>query len=97
MVSPISKLTFKVALPPSCCSCNFHSFFMTLFTVRGRHDRGCLVFVFLAFLFWPLLNYAVSLLIGVAAALAFYGRVSSSSTWTEPLWSLQSPLVPLFL
>ena len=55
---------------------------MTIFTVRWRHDRGCLVFVFLAFLFWPLLNYAVSLLIGVAVALAFYGRVSSSNTWT---------------
>ena len=45
------------------------------------------------FLFWPLLNYVVSLLVGVAVALAFYGSASSSSTWTWPLWSL-SALVP---
>ena len=36
VVSPISKLTFKVALPPLCCRGNLHSFFMTLFTGRER-------------------------------------------------------------
>ena len=34
VVSPISKLTFKVALPPLCCRGNLHSFFMTLLTGR---------------------------------------------------------------
>ena len=37
VVSPISKLSVKVAVPPSCCRGNFHSFFMKLFTGRGRH------------------------------------------------------------
>ena len=32
MVPPISKLSFKVAVPPSCCRGNYHSFFVTLFT-----------------------------------------------------------------
>ena len=40
VVSPISKLTFEVASPPSCCRGNFHSFFMTLFTGRGRHHSS---------------------------------------------------------
>ena len=40
MVSPISKLSFNVVVPPSCCRCNFHSFFMTLFTGRGRHHSS---------------------------------------------------------
>ena len=40
VVSSISKLTFKVALPPSCCKGNVHSFFMTLFTSRGRHHSS---------------------------------------------------------
>ena len=40
IASPISKLTFKVAPPPSCCRGNFHSFFMTLFTGRGRHHSS---------------------------------------------------------
>ena len=40
VVSPISKLTFKVALPPLCCRGNLHSFFMTLFTGRGRHHSS---------------------------------------------------------
>ena len=40
VVSPISKLTFKVELPPLCCRGNLHSFFMTLFTGRERHHSS---------------------------------------------------------
>ena len=40
VVSPFSKLTFKVALPPSCLRCNFDLFFMTLFTGGGRHHSS---------------------------------------------------------
>ena len=40
MVSPISKLTFKVALPPLCCRGNLCSFLMTLFTGRERHHSS---------------------------------------------------------
>ena len=41
VVSPISKLTFKVELPPLRCRGNLHSFFLTLFTGRGLPwERG---------------------------------------------------------
>ena len=40
VVSLSSKLSSKVEVPPSCCRGNFHSFFMTLFTGRGRHHSS---------------------------------------------------------
>ena len=53
VVSPVSKLSFKVAVPPSCCRGNFHSFFMTLFTGRGRHHSSFGFNPFGASLFGP--------------------------------------------
>ena len=40
VVSPISKLTFKVVLSPLCCGGNLHSFFMTLSIGRERHHSS---------------------------------------------------------
>ena len=37
---PSQNSLFKVGVPPSCCSGNFHSFSMTIFTGRGRHHSS---------------------------------------------------------